>query len=194
MFPRRTHCKSGECFRHTPRSRVTLTAALPARPSTLHLRDQHGKAVLYSFGCNVPIRRSSGKRTSATRGTNPGRSPPIRRRGDRSPKSVLRDLRSSRPGIARTSPRTCPHNTHHRLDSPSALSSKVSFGTTRNEQTAPPLPCSGSARLPPAPTQATLPPDRISTTRAPRAGTGARLRPRSGFPGSLWTSFDSSRR
>ena len=32
------------------------------------------------------------------------------------------------------------------LISPSALSSKVSFGTTRNEQTAPPLPCSGSAR------------------------------------------------
>ena len=52
--------------------------------------------MLYSFGCNVPIRRSSGKRTSATLGTNPGRSPPIRRRGDRSPKSVLRDRRSSR--------------------------------------------------------------------------------------------------
>ncbi len=87
-----------------------------------------------------------------------------------------------------------PRNAHHRLHSPSALSSKASFGTTRNEQTAPPLPCSGSARLPPAPTQATLPPDRISITRAPRAGTGARLRPRSGFPGSSWTSSDPSRR
>lgn len=83
-------------------------------------------------------------------------------RRERSPKSAPFDRRSPTQGTPVDNPEELSTGTHTiGFISPSALSSKVSFGTTRNEQTAPPLPCSGSARLPPAPTQATLPPDRV---------------------------------